>query len=119
MTLNIEFDYEKTKDKIIHILNSHTLVLFMKGDILVPKWSYSRLVVEIFRFYGLTNYHSVNVLEQSDIRQGMKTFSSWPTFPQVYVDKQFVGGADVIKEMHADGTLEDLLLKHELIKSSN
>ena len=104
-----------TKIKILDIINKNLLVLFMKGNPQVPKWNYSKLVVEILRFYGLNNYHSINVLEEKDIREGLKKYSKWPTFPQLFINKEFVGGSDVIKEMHANGTLEELLLKHKII----
>ena len=67
------------------------------------------------KFYGV-DYKDVDVLNDANIREGMKKFSNWPTFPQLYVKGQFVGGCDIVKEMHQDGSFEELLVREEIIK---
>ena len=92
------------------------VVLFMKGTKKMPQCGFSNYVVQIFKFYGLTDYMSVNVLESPQIREGIKKYSNWPTIPQIYIKKEFIGGCDILKEMHADGSLETLLVKEKIIK---
>ena len=88
----------------------------MKGNPKMPQCGFSNYVVQIFKFYGLKNYFHVNVLESASVREGIKKFSNWPTIPQVYIKQEFIGGCDIIKEMHADGSLEELLIRLNLIK---
>jgi len=91
--------------KLVH---SHRVVLFMKGNRRFPACGFSATVVGILD--QLTSeYGTVNILEDQAIRDGMKEYSSWPTFPQLYVDGQLVGGCDIVKEMHAQGELRKLL----------
>ena len=81
-------------------INNNEIVLFMKGNPKMPQCGFSNYVVQILKFYGLSNYHSVNVLESQQIREGIKKYSNWPTIPQLYVKQEFVGGCDIVKEMH-------------------
>ena len=67
------------------------------------------------KFYGVKQYKDVNVLDDNNLREGIKTYSNWPTIPQVYIKGQFVGGCDIMKEMHADGSLEELLAREGII----
>jgi monothiol glutaredoxin len=91
--------------KLVH---SKKVVLFMKGNRHFPACGFSATVVGILN--GLTSeYETVNILEDQAIRDGMKEFSAWPTFPQLYVDGQFIGGCDIVKEMHTQGELQKLL----------
>jgi monothiol glutaredoxin len=92
-------------DQLVH---SKPVVLFMKGNRRFPACGFSATVVGILD--KLTSgYETVNILEDSQIREGMKEFSSWPTFPQLYVNGSFVGGCDIVKEMYASGELQKVL----------
>ncbi len=97
-------------------VNSSDLCIFMKGTRKMPRCGFSNYVVQIFKFYGVKEYKAINVLEDESVREGIKKFSNWPTIPQVYVKGQFLGGCDIMKEMHADGSLEELLIREGLIK---
>lgn len=90
------------------LVRSHPVVLFMKGNRRFPQCGFSATVVGILD--GLTpTYHTVNILEEPAVREGMKEFSNWPTFPQLYVRGEFVGGCDIVKAMHTSGELGKLL----------
>ena len=69
------------------------------------------------KFYGVKQFKDVNVLEDEKLREYIKEYSNWPTIPQVYIKGEFVGGCDILKEMHADGSLEELLLREGIIKA--
>jgi len=97
-----------THTRIEEILKSHKVVLFMKGDRRVPQCGFSATVVQILDQL-LPEYATVNVLEDPEIREGIKEYASWPTIPQLYVDGEFQGGCDIIREMYANGELEKLL----------
>jgi len=94
--------------RIRELIEKHRVILFMKGNKLMPACGFSASVVEVLNALGVS-YQTVNVLADPDIRQGIKDYSSWPTIPQLYVDGQFVGGADIVRDMHAKGELETLL----------
>src|SRR5260370_30506159 len=92
-------------DQLVH---SNPVVLFMKGNRHFPQCGFSATVVGILD--KLTaGYETVNILEDTPVREGMKEFSNWPTFPQLYVSGEFVGGCDLVKEMYASGELQKLL----------
>ena len=95
---------QSTKDKIQDIINENEVLLFMKGTPIMPQCGFSAAVVGVLSHMGIT-YNSVNVLEDPEIREGIKEFSDWPTIPQLYVKKEFVGGCDIIREMHESGEL--------------
>ena len=82
----------------------------------MPRCGFSNYVIQIFKFYGVKELKDVNVLEDEQLRESIKAYSNWPTIPQVYIKGQFVGGCDIMKEMHADGSLEELLIREEIIK---
>jgi monothiol glutaredoxin len=88
-------------------VKSNDVVLFMKGTPTFPQCGFSGQVVQILDYLGVT-YSGVNVLESDELRQGIKTFSEWPTIPQLYVKGEFVGGADIIREMFQAGELKSL-----------
>jgi monothiol glutaredoxin len=90
-------------------VTEHPLVLFMKGTAQFPQCGFSGRAVQILKDCGVKNLVTVNVLEDEDVRQAVKDYASWPTVPQLYVKGQFVGGADIIAEMHASGELQTLL----------
>lgn len=83
----------------------------MKGTPAAPKCGFSNAVVQILDFHGVKQYDSYNVLEDDDLRQGIKEYSNWPTIPQVFINGEFVGGCDLMLEMHKNGELVDELQK--------
>jgi len=88
---------------------SHPVVLFMKGTPQMPQCGFSASVVEVLKACAVKDLHTVNVLEDADIRQGIKDFANWPTIPQLYIKGEFVGGADIVREMYQSGELQKLL----------
>ncbi len=96
--------------KIQEIIGQNRVVLFMKGTKSFPQCGFSDRAVKILKSEG-AEFKDVNVLKEPDIRQGIKEFSSWPTIPQVYIDGKFVGGSDILIEMHQSGELAKLLGK--------
>ena len=99
------------KDRIHQQVTSNPVVLYMKGTPQFPQCGFSATVAEILRRSGVDNYVAVNVLEDPDIRQGIKEYANWPTIPQLYVNGEFVGGCDILREMYASGELKQLLEK--------
>ena len=99
---------QSTKDKIQNIIDENDVLLFMKGTPVMPQCGFSAAVVGILSHMGI-KYNSVNVLEDPEIREGIKKVSDWPTIPQLYVKKEFVGGCDIIREMHESGELTQYL----------
>ena len=99
---------KSTKDKIQNIIDENDVLLFMKGTPVMPQCGFSAAVVGVLSHMGI-KYNSVNVLEDPEIREGIKEFSDWPTIPQLYVKKEFVGGCDIIREMHESGELSQYL----------
>ena len=89
-------------------INSNDVMLFMKGTPVFPMSGFSARVVEILNKVGV-KFGSVNVLESDEMREGIKTYSNWPTIPQLYVKKEFIGGCDIITEMFESGELLELL----------
>ena len=96
--------------KIKTEIESHPIVLYMKGTPEQPMCGFSAQVVAALKSHG-AQFHSVDVLEDYDIREGIKEFASWPTIPQLYVKGKFVGGCDITMEMHRKGQLADLIAK--------
>ncbi|MCB9762908.1 MAG: Grx4 family monothiol glutaredoxin [Alphaproteobacteria bacterium] len=90
------------------VVAAHGVVLFMKGSPSAPQCGFSANAAGILSSYGKP-FHHVNVLADPDIRQGIKEFSDWPTIPQVYIGGEFVGGSDILTEMHNNGELKELL----------
>jgi monothiol glutaredoxin len=95
-------------DRIRKEIEGNDVVLFMKGTAIFPQCGFSAAVVQVLTQLGVP-FKDINVLEDNDIRQGIKDFSDWPTIPQLYVKGEFVGGCDIIREMYADGELQTLL----------
>jgi monothiol glutaredoxin len=98
-----------THDTIHEQVTTHPVVLYMKGTPQFPQCGFSATVAEILKRSGVTEYFSVNVLEDADIRQGIKEYANWPTIPQLYVNGEFVGGCDIVREMYASGELQKVL----------
>ena len=97
----------KIYDKIQNLIDENEVMLFMKGTPDMPQCGFSAAIVGVLNHIGV-NFNSTNVLQDEEIRQGIKDFSDWPTIPQLYVQKEFVGGCDIIREMHENGELVKL-----------
>ncbi len=95
-------------DRIQNDISSNRVMLFMKGNAMFPQCGFSARVVQILSHLGVP-FQTANVLEDPELRDGIKTFSQWPTIPQLYVDGEFVGGCDIITEMFQSGELETLM----------
>ena len=96
---------DTAKDQIKSTVTSNDIVLYMKGTPTFPQCGFSSTVVQIFDYLG-AEYTSVNVLDDPEIRQGIKDFNNWPTVPQVFVKGEFVGGCDIVREMFETGELK-------------
>ncbi|MCL4138931.1 UNVERIFIED_CONTAM: hypothetical protein GTU68_065498 [Idotea baltica] len=96
------------QDWIKNEVGSNDVVLFMKGTPNFPQCGFSGQIVQILDYVG-TPYKGINVLEDDDLRQGIKEFTNWPTIPQLYVKGEFVGGCDIIREMFQNKELQDML----------
>ncbi|QOD83706.1 Grx4 family monothiol glutaredoxin [Chromobacterium haemolyticum] len=90
-------------------VTDNTVVLFMKGSAQFPQCGFSSRAVQILKACGLEQFATVDVLQDADIRQGIKDFSNWPTIPQLYVKGEFIGGSDIMYEMFQNGELQELL----------
>ena len=99
-----------TKAKIEDMISDNQVVLFMKGTPIFPQCGFSAAVVQLLNHLDV-RFHGVNVLEDDEIRTGIKEFSEWPTIPQLYIDGKFVGGCDIVREMFETGELQTLLPK--------
>jgi monothiol glutaredoxin len=97
------------QQKIADIVHGSPVVLFMKGTAQFPQCGFSGRAVQILKACGVSQITTVNVLEDGEIRQGIKDYSNWPTIPQLYVNGQFVGGSDIMMEMYQAGELQELL----------
>ena len=97
---------DETKNKIQTLINESEVMLFMKGTPSMPQCGFSAAVVGVLNHMGI-NFESTNVLQDQEVREGIKEFSNWPTIPQLYVKKEFVGGCDIIREMHENGELSN------------
>jgi monothiol glutaredoxin len=97
--------------RIAETIKLHPVVLFMKGSPPHPQCGFSAAVVQTLAHYGVP-FHAVDVLADAPVRQAVKTFSNWPTIPQLYVDGAFIGGCDIVLEMHKTGELAEALRIH-------
>jgi monothiol glutaredoxin len=98
----------KLKEKIIHDIKENKIILFMKGTKETPMCGFSNSVVQILSHYGV-DYKDVNVLTDPQIRVNLSEYSEWPTIPQLFVEGELVGGADITMELHQEGKLLDIL----------
>ncbi len=103
---------DKTKE-IKDLIDSDDVVIFMKGTPDFPQCGFSANVIGILNYFNI-KYTSFNVLENNSIREEIKTYSNWPTIPQIYIKKEFIGGCDIIRELAESGEIEDLLKKHKI-----
>jgi monothiol glutaredoxin len=98
------------QDKIRQTVTGNPVVLYMKGTPQFPQCGFSSTAVQILRACGVQEFAAVNVLEDPEVRQGIKEFANWPTIPQLYVNGEFVGGSDIMREMYESGELQKLLV---------
>ena len=99
---------QQTNDLISKEIDSNEVCLFMKGTPEVPQCGFSMTVSNILKILEI-KFKGINVLESAELRQGIKEFSEWPTIPQLYIKKEFVGGCDIVKEMYENGELKKVL----------
>ena len=90
--------------RIKELINNHPVLLFMKGNPKFPQCGFSSLACQILDASG-ANFHTVDVLQDQEIREGIKVFSNWPTIPQLYIKGEFIGGSDIMREMYETGDL--------------
>jgi monothiol glutaredoxin len=107
-----------TNTRIASLVGENDVVLFMKGTPLFPQCGFSNLAVNILDHCGVA-YESVDVLQDMEIRQGIKAFSDWPTIPQLYVKGEFIGGSDIMKEMFEAGELQQLMEEKQIARIEN
>ena len=98
-----------TQDTIKDQVTSNRVVLYMKGSPDFPQCGFSARTVQVLRACGVDEFFTVDVLQDPEIRQGIKEYANWPTIPQLYVNGEFVGGSDIVTEMYQSGELQKLL----------
>ena len=103
-----------TKDKIKDLIKENDVCLFMKGTPDSPQCGFSMAVSNVLKHLNV-KFKGVNILEDDELRQGIKNFSDWPTIPQLYVKNEFVGGCDIVKEMFEKGELKELFVSKKII----
>ena len=99
---------QNVKDRIEQDIKGNDVVLYMKGTPVFPQCGFSAAVVQVLSTVGV-KFKGVNILEDPGLRQGLKEYSNWPTFPQLYVKGELVGGCDIVREMYESGELQTLL----------
>ncbi len=104
---------EDTKKKINDLIDKNDVCLFMKGTPEVPQCGFSLAVSNVLKNLG-GNFKGVNVLEDNEIREGIKAYSDWPTIPQLYIKKEFIGGCDIVKEMFEKKELQTILSEKKI-----
>ena len=97
-------------------ISENDVVLYMKGTADFPQCGFSGMVVQVLNHLGIL-FKDVNVLEDNEIREGIKKFSDWPTIPQLYVKGEFIGGADIVREMYQSGELQELFKDRDLLSA--
>jgi len=102
------------KDKIKNYIENNDVCLFMKGTPDAPQCGFSMAVSNVLKHLNV-NFKGINVLEDEELRQGIKDFSDWPTIPQLYIKKEFVGGSDIVKEMFEKGELKKILIEKKIL----
>jgi monothiol glutaredoxin len=98
-----------TQQVIKDQVTKHSVVLYMKGSPQFPQCGFSAAAVQLLKASGVQELYTVDVLQDPDIRQGIKEYANWPTIPQLYVNGEFVGGSDIMKEMYQSGELQKLI----------
>jgi Grx4 family monothiol glutaredoxin len=107
-TLATDASETALNNKLSALVNRHKVMLFMKGIPSSPRCGFSRQIVEILDSYNVS-YDAFNILEDEEVRQGLKVYSDWPTYPQLYCGGELVGGLDIVQEMQESGDLKILL----------
>ena len=100
---------DDVQKRINELVKNHKIVLFMKGTAQFPMCGFSGRAVQVLNACGVHELTTVNVLEDEEVRQGIKQYANWPTIPQLYVNGEFVGGSDIMMEMYQSGELQQLL----------
>ena len=103
-----------TKDKIKNLIKENDVCLFMKGTPDSPQCGFSMAVSNVLKHLNV-KFKGVNILDDNELRQGIKDFSDWPTIPQLYVKNEFVGGCDIVKEMFEKGELKELFISKKIL----
>ena len=101
------------QEKIAKQIKENPIILYMKGDAQFPQCGFSAKAVSMLKACGAKDFATINVLEDPDIRQGIKAFSNWPTIPQLYINGEFIGGSDIMTEMYESGELQKCLSQNE------
>lgn len=101
-------------ERIQSDINNNDIVLYMKGTAAFPQCGFSSAVVQVLEHLGLP-FKDINVLEEPELREGIKAFTDWPTIPQLYVKGEFIGGCDIVREMFSSGELQELLQQKGLM----
>ena len=109
---------ENTKSEIETEISNNDIVLFMKGTPVFPQCGFSAATVGVLNHLGV-KFSSVNVLEDDNIREGIKEFTNWPTIPQLYIKGEFTGGCDIIREMYETGELKELIISKRIETNSS
>ena len=104
----------QTHERIANEISKQDVVLFMKGTPQAPQCGFSSQVAQLLAHLGV-DFHSVNVLEDDDIRNGIKQYSDWPTIPQLYIKGEFIGGCDIVREMFQSGELQQHLTEKKIV----
>ncbi len=99
------------QDTIREQVTGHPVVLYMKGTPQFPQCGFSAAAVQMLQACGIDQFFSVDVLANAEVRQGIKDYANWPTIPQLYVNGEFVGGCDIMREMYESGELQQLLAR--------
>ncbi|KAJ1944886.1 monothiol glutaredoxin grx5 [Linderina macrospora] len=108
---------DRAKSIIDEAVKDNDLIVFMKGTPDEPMCGFSRAVVQILQMHGVDELVGVDCLQDPEIREGIKEYTDWPTIPQVYVKGEFIGGCDVLVQMHQSGELHELLIKEGILKA--
>ena len=99
------------QQRIDELVKGNRVMLFMKGNAQFPMCGFSGRAIQIMKACGVSQLKTFNVLEDEEIRQGIKDYAQWPTIPQLYINGEFVGGSDIMMEMYQSGELQQLLAK--------
>ena len=100
------------QQRIDQVVKGHRVVLFMKGTSQFPMCGFSGRAIQLLKACGVNDLTTVNVLDDDEVRQGIKQYANWPTIPQLYINGEFVGGSDIMTEMYQSGELQQVLNAH-------
>ena len=98
----------ETKDRIDQLVQNNKVLVFMKGNKLMTQCGFSNNVIQILNILGVS-YETVDILQDQELRQGVKEYSNWPTIPQVYINGEFIGGSDIMIELYQNGELQQIV----------